>query len=91
MRDTRQEFLPGFKFELQIPQVEGQITPYFTANCAIVAHTEQEIRVLFTVGDWLMETFTLPTPCNLYDLPYSMYLSVREIVSTKRVEFLCTL
>jgi len=91
MQVLKQEYLPGFMFAIHTPQKEGQIEPHYIANCTIVAHTEEEIRVLFTVGDWLMTTFTLPTPRHLENLPYAMYLSIREITIKQRVEFLCTI
>lgn len=91
MTILKQDYLPGFKCTLQVPQVEGLIEPHYTANCIIVSHTPEEILVAFTVGTWLKTTFWLPTPEHLENLPYDMYLSIREIVIKERVEFLCTI
>lgn len=91
MTTQNKDYLPGFTFKLQVPKSAGKILPQYTAKCVIVTHNTEKIEVFFTVGDWLAESFTIPTPYHKRTIMNSIYLCVREITLKLREEFLCTL
>jgi hypothetical protein len=81
----------GHRFTVQIPQTENPLGPYHIVDCTIISRTTEKVGLFVVVGDWLMNTFTLPVPTLVGNLPNSMYLSLCEIIPNEREEFLCTL
>lgn len=76
-------------FTLRVPQTNAPDSPCWIVDCVILNANEQSITTHFTCQDWLTSSFVLPTPVKIATLYECIYLSVCEIITEERINWLC--